>query len=83
MLNAKIGADTLEILSIVGTLHDLMNQYATIYERLYPNICKNHGMPDFEYKKLYNAFAPAISYIEDLALERFYDFTSETSSTEM
>lgn len=83
MLNAKIGADTLEILSIAGALRDLMDQYVAIHERLYTGICKDHGMPDSEYEKLYNAFSPAISFIEDLAIERFQDFASERSLTEM
>lgn len=83
MENAKFSKDTLELLSMVGSLHDMIEQYSARYERLYPGICEGNGIPDFVYDKLHEAFSPAISFIEDEITERFNDFMWSGNGTEI
>lgn len=83
MENAKIGKDTLELMGIAGTLHDLIEQYVAIYERLYSNPSEGGVIPDFEYQKVCEAFEPAVTYIENAVVERLMDFMGSTDSPEI
>lgn len=83
MENAKFGKDTLELLSMVGSLHDMIEQYSAIYERIKPAVCEGDGIPDFVYDKLCEAFNPAISFIENEITERFNDFMWSSDVTEI
>lgn len=83
MENAKFGKDTLELMGIAGTLHDLIEQYIARYERLYPNLCEGGSIPDFEHQKVCEAFEPAITYIENAVIERVMDFMGSTGETEI
>lgn len=73
MEKATIGSASLEIMGIVGTLRDLIDQYASWFERTYPVIGKE-GIPDYEFDKVCEAFGPAITFMEDVVHERLNDF---------
>lgn len=83
MENAKIGKDTLELMGMVGALHDLIGQYIDRYERLNPELCGGKGIPDSKYEELCEAFHPAISFLEDAVHMRLTDFMGMTDATEI
>lgn len=83
MNKATIGSDTLEIMGIIGSLHDLIEQYRAWYERTYKAICKNDGIPDFEYEKVCEAFRPAQEFMEDIVHERLTDFLTSLNDDQI
>ena len=83
MGNVKIGKDTLEMMGMIGALHDLIEQYVAIYERLYPEICGGNGIPDSTYDEVCTAFSPAISFMEDEVHKRLTDFMISLDGTEI
>lgn len=83
MENAKIGKDTLELMGIAGALHDLIEQYVAIYERLYSIGCEDGSLLDHEYQKVCEAFEPAVTYIENAVVGRLMDFMGSTDSIEI
>ena len=78
MMKATIGNDTLELMGMVGTLHDLIYQYAAWYERPFKDVREGFSMPDSEYDKLCDAFNHAITYLEDKVHERLIDYLGST-----
>ena len=76
MLNATISNDTRELMSFAGALHDLINLYIAWYERVYPAICGEYGIPGCELDRVCEAFRPAITFFEEDVRDRVYEFMS-------